>query len=252
VLEKWLDSSGYLNFLRMQGTDESTDRVENLAELVSAMDEYVEGTENPTIAGFLEEVALAADVDAQADADAELGQVTLMTLHSAKGLEFPTVYIPGMEEGIFPHSRSLDDPGALEEERRLCYVGLTRGEDRVFLSGARVRTVFGQSRWSDISRFISEIPDDLLDLGKPASSRRGLDVDQSYPEFDDLEVHASEGVEEPVIGGGLFSPGMAVQHATFGEGEVISSDGAGKGEKLTVQFPGVGRKVIVARFVERV
>ncbi len=253
VLEELLETTGYLKFLRLQGTEESTERVENLAELVSAMDEYVSGAEDASITGFLEEIALAADVDAMAEEASDMGEVSLMTLHSAKGLEFPTVYIPGMEEGIFPHSRSLDDPGALEEERRLCYVGLTRGEERVFLSGARMRTVFGQSRWSEISRFISEIPDELLDFGTPASTAASSAVQApDYPEFDDLEVYSTE-LSEPPSGGGLssYSPGTRITHATFGEGQVVSSDGVGRGEKLTVQFPGVGRKVIVARFVER-
>ena len=252
LLEELLESTGYLNSLRLQGTEESVDRIENLAELVSAIDEYVEEAETPTLVGFLEEVALASDVDKIPDEDKDMGQVTLMTLHSAKGLEYPQVYIPGMEEGIFPHSRSLEDSAALEEERRLCYVGLTRAEVKLYLSAARMRTVFGQSRWSDISRFVAEIPDALLDLGtvvqasKPAAQKEYLDggqenYSQEYPEPSEPTSSASSS---------RLVPGTRVNHATFGEGQVLASDGSGKAEKLTIQFPGVGKKVIVARFVE--
>lgn len=251
LLEELLESTGYLNSLRLQGTEESVERIENLTELVAAVDEYVAGTSEPSLVGFLEEVALASDVDKMPDEDKEMGQVTLMTLHSAKGLEFPQVYIPGMEEGIFPHSRSLEDSAALEEERRLCYVGVTRAETKLCLSAARMRTVFGQSRWSEISRFVAEIPDELLDLGtvvhtpKEPAERAYLGNDEEYSQaYSEAEPSELRGASSG------YSPGARVVHATFGEGKVLSSAGSGKAEKLTIQFPQVGKKVIVARFVE--
>jgi len=198
-----------------------------------------------------------------------------MTLHSAKGLEFPVVFMPGMEEGLFPHSRSLEDRPSLEEERRLCYVGLTRAKDRLILSAVRVRSIFGRPTASDVSRFITEIPQALLEFG-----------DADAPDGDEQEVRESHGApgpephaddsrwlapgsdpwdapaadaEAPASAAARTAPhplaspfaaGMRVFHATFGEGRVLSSDGLGERAKLTIQFPSVGRKVIVARFVE--
>src|SRR5262249_541393 len=139
--------------------------LDNLQELVAAIDEYAEDASEPSLSGFLEEVALAADVDAMPEDGAK---VVLMTLHSAKGLEFPVVFLPGMEDGLFPPTRSLDERAGLEEERRLCYVGLTRAKHTVHLSAARVRHVFGEPRISELSRFLTEIPRELLEFGDRA------------------------------------------------------------------------------------
>ena len=134
LLEEVLSRSGYLEALQLQGTEEADQRRDNLQELVAALDEYVALSAAPSLAGFLEEAALASDLDGHSG---EREQVSLMTLHSAKGLEFRVVYLPGLEEGLFPHSRSLDERAALEEERRLCYVGLTRAKETLVLSAAR-------------------------------------------------------------------------------------------------------------------
>ena len=142
-VERVLLETGYVAALEAERTGDAADRLENLAELVAAVDEYAGLTPEPTLAGFLEEAALATDVDALRE---EGGQVSLMSLHTAKGLEFDRVFLTGLEEGLFPHSRSLDDRAALEEERRLCYVGLTRARERVHLSAAQVRAVFGEPR----------------------------------------------------------------------------------------------------------
>ena len=162
VIQKLLDDSGYIKALRTEGTEEAQDRIENLSSLITALDEYVDLNDVPTLEGFLEEVALASDIDGMAEVPS---QVSMMTLHAAKGLEFEVVYMPGLEEGMFPHSRSLEEHAALEEERRLCYVGITRSKTHLYLSAARVRTVFGSLKYSDLSRFLTEIPEDLLDLG---------------------------------------------------------------------------------------
>ena len=243
ILEQLLADSGYLNALRSQGTEDSVERLENIAELVAAMTDYANRSEAPSLVGFLEEASLASDLDQTTD-EAQ-GRVTLMTLHSAKGLEYPIVYMPGMEEGLFPHNRSLEDSAALEEERRLCYVGITRAQLSVNLSAARMRTVFASARWSDISRFISEIPNELIAL---KTGVQGL-VPVSEHEFIEDSVeryeHSTKNISE-------FPPGTKVLHATFGEGKVVSIDGTGAREKLTIQFPAhIGCKVVVSRFVER-
>ena len=240
LLEGLLEDSGYLRSLRAEG-EEGEDRIDNLKELVAALDEYCELEAEPSLAGFLEDVALSTDVDGLA---AETGQIALMTLHSAKGLEFPMVLMPGMEEGLFPHSRSLDDRPGLEEERRLCYVGITRAMRLLMLSAARVRVVFGQPQANPLSRFLSELPEGLLDArGMAPPSRAGLTHVDFAASPDDLPVSRS-------VGNGAFAPGTRVVHATFGEGRVLNSDGEGPKQKLTIDFPGVGKKVIVARFVE--
>ena len=268
ILERVLEESGYLPALRADASESAADRMENLAELVAALDEYVERSEEtheePTLAGYLEEVALVNDVD---KLDEKSGQVTLMTLHSAKGLEFPWVFLPGMEEGIFPHSRSLDDRAGVEEERRLCYVGITRAREQLVLSAARMRCVFGETRPSELSRFLIEIPEGLLDLGMsaprarpappPPSGRyhaRDNDDDADDIDMDDLDL------EEPTfdVNGDIpdevdedpFVPGKSVFHASFGNGTVTHSRGSGSKRFLTIQFPTEGRKVIAARFVQ--
>jgi len=205
-----------------------------------AIDEYVQLASEPSLAGFLEEVSLASDVDQMGT---QGGVVHLMTLHSAKGLEFELVFLVGLEEGVFPHSRSLTDRAALEEERRLCYVGVTRAKRQLRLSAARERVVFGQPQFSELSRFASEIPPELLELGVSGSS---ADRDDFEPEG--LARHEETYRDE---GDAAFLPGTRVFHKTFGEGEVLQTDGAGKRQKLTIEFPGIGRKVIVARYVER-
>ena len=257
LLEEILETSGYRAALRQEGTEEAQDRLDNIDELLQAIDEYVALAPEASLTDFLEEAALATDVDQMADAG---DSVSLMTLHSAKGLEFHTVFLAGMEEGVFPHRRSVDERAALEEERRLCYVGLTRAKRRVHLSAARRRFTFGEATYSNLSRFLAEIPSELLDLGAGASARptpapaRDPGWDSAFDDAaftpaptlgaGDLPVHREE------RSGGGFQPGMTVFHATFGEGTLIAVDGSGPRQKLVVEFPEEGRKTIVARFVE--
>jgi DNA helicase-2/ATP-dependent DNA helicase PcrA len=161
ALGKVLDQSGYLQDLREEHSEEAEGRVENLAELVSAAREYESRTPEPTLAGFVDQLSLLADVDEEAGSrDA---RVLMMTMHSAKGLEFPVVMICGLEEGLFPHSRSSDDEAELEEERRLCYVGITRAQRRLVLTSAARRRIFGEYQSSEPSRFLDEIPASLLE-----------------------------------------------------------------------------------------
>ena len=166
TLGKVLDQSGYLQDLRDERSEEAESRIENLAELVSAAREYETRAPEPSLGGFVDQLSLLSDVDEEAGSrDA---RVLMMTMHSAKGLEFPVVFIAGLEEGLFPHSRSADDEAELEEERRLCYVGLTRAQRRIVLTSAARRRVFGDYQATEASRFIDEIPADLIEEVAPS------------------------------------------------------------------------------------
>jgi DNA helicase-2/ATP-dependent DNA helicase PcrA len=269
-VERVLRDSGYVAALENEKTSEAQDRIDNLSELVSAIDEYATLEPEGTLAGFLEQAALATDVDAL---KAEGAVVSLMSLHTAKGLEFKIVHLTGLEDGLFPHSRAANDRPAMEEERRLCYVGITRARERLHLSAARVRAVFGEPRLSELSRFVGEIPAELLEVAQagflpggfaPPPIRRaqpGPYDELAQPEPDELEApppshraRREAPVESlpPLRGDGSFAPGVRVFHASFGEGFVIEADGSGARQKLVIEFPPpVGRKVIVARFVDR-
>src|SRR5947208_1993554 len=169
LLHETLTESGYLAALEAERTIEAEGRLENLEELVNVAREYDAVAEDPSLEEFLQQIALFSDQDAIKD---EEGIVTLMTLHNAKGLEFPIVFMIGCEDGVFPHSRAIES-GDLEEERRLCYVGITRAKRELYLTHARVRSLFGAREWNVPSRFLSEIPDDLVDreVQEPRSFR---------------------------------------------------------------------------------
>src|SRR5207302_4803525 len=161
AIGKMLDQSGYLQDLRDERNEDAEGRIENLAELVSAAREFESREPEPTLNGFVDRLSLLSDADEEAGSrDA---RVWMMTLHSAKGLEFPVVILAGLEEGLFPHSRSSEDAEELEEERRLCYVGMTRARSRLVLTGAARRRIFGEYQASKPSRFIEEVPAELLD-----------------------------------------------------------------------------------------
>src|SRR4029434_9986137 len=161
ALGKVLDQSGYLQDLREERSEEAESRVENLAELVSAAREYETRNAEPSLAGFVDQLSLLSDVDEESGS--RNARVLMMTLHSAKGLEFPVVVMSGLEEGLFPHSRSTEDEAQLEEERRLCYVGITRAQRRLVLTSAARRRVFGDYQSTEASRFIEEIPSSLIE-----------------------------------------------------------------------------------------
>ena len=167
-----LDRSGYLQDLREERSEDAEGRIENLAELVSAAREYESREPEPSLGGFVDRLSLLSDVDEeQGTRDA---RVWLMTLHSAKGLEFPVVIMAGLEEGLFPHSRSSEDEEELEEERRLCYVGMTRARARLVLTGAARRRIFGEYQSSEPSRFIDEVPAELVERVAPSFSSSSL------------------------------------------------------------------------------
>src|SRR5436305_9911752 len=181
AIGKLLDQSGYLQDLRDERNEDAEGRVENLAELVSAAREYESREPEPTLTGYVDQLSLLSDVDEeQGTRDA---RVWMMTLHSAKGLEFPVVVLAGLEEGLFPHSRSSDDQEELEEERRLCYVGMTRARARLVLTGAARRRVFGEYQSSEPSRFIDEIPAELVDRLAPTFNASAYQGNFPHYEF---------------------------------------------------------------------
>jgi DNA helicase-2/ATP-dependent DNA helicase PcrA len=245
LIERVLDLSGYGGALAREDSQESQERLENLAELLSAAADYEAREDSPSLAGFLDRAALLSETDRLRD-DVP---VLLMTLHAAKGLEFESVFLVGLEEGLLPHSRSLTREEALEEERRLCYVGMTRAMERLHLSWARSRQVFGQRRVTEPSRFLAEIPEDGL--------RRTGGLFRPSPRPGDAPRWAPEpgGRPTPRVAGSLadgtavlLRPGGRVRHPLFGVGTVLRREGEGDDLKVTVSFPGVGAKKLVARF----
>jgi DNA helicase-2/ATP-dependent DNA helicase PcrA len=242
LLTRVLEVTGYAAALAQEESHESQDRLENLAELLSAAADYQAREDSPSLAGFLDRVSLLSDVDKARD-DAP---VILMTLHSAKGLEFDAIFLVGLEEGLIPHSRSLARGDALEEERRLCYVGMTRARERLHLTWAQSRSVFGQRRLSEPSRFLLEIPRDQMEetadgrvpVIAASAPRRRFGGDRS---FTPAPPPTPESLKE-------LRPGVRVRHPLFGVGTVLRSEASGEETKVTVSFPGVGAKRLVARY----
>ena len=261
ALGKTIDQSGYLQDLREERSEEAESRIENLMELVSAAREYESRAPEASLAGFVDQLSLLSDVDEEAGS--RTARVLMMTLHSAKGLEFPVVVMAGLEEGLFPHSRSTDDEAELEEERRLCYVGITRAQRRLLLTSASRRRVFGEYQSSDPSRFIAEIPPDLLDEVAPASGagsyqsssgdvrsgayrRSRNDGPYGRGTREERQPYAYEDEDQSVPAG--LRPGSRVRHPTFGVGTILSVEPLDDDTKLVVRFTSVGQKTLRAKF----
>ena len=245
VLQAALEQSGYLAELQASHDPQDETRVENLAELESVAVEFERDNEEATLAGFLERVSLVADADDIPDDDE--GVITLMTLHTAKGLEFPVVFLTGMEDGVFPHIRSLGSESELEEERRLAYVGITRARERLYLTRAVMRSAWGSPAYNPASRFLDEIPPELLDYRReePSStswSGRSVPVTQTRPAFGRPEP---TGGTRPVVG---LVPGERVMHKTFGMGTVVETNGAGERAEATIDFGSAGVKRLLLRY----
>ena len=242
-----LDETGYIKKLKEEKTEDALGRIENLEEFITAAEEFDEKAEEKTLRSFLDQVALVSDVDEYEEAT---DRVTLMTLHAAKGLEFPVVFIIGMEDGLFPHSRTKDDPEGLEEERRLCYVGMTRAQQKLYLLNARERRVFGREQINSPSLFLSEIPATLLErVGagfKPTPPIPSSGSNQAMDEFLKRQTVVS-GQGSGAGNGTAFKSGARVRHGTLGIGVVKGTEGSGDIEKVTVQFQ-TGIKKLMARF----
>ncbi len=240
LLERTLAATGYSAMLAAETSREAEDRLGNLAELLSAAAAYEAREETPTLAGFLDGVSLLSDVDQAREG----APVVLMTLHSAKGLEFEAVFLAGLEEGLLPHSRSVTGEvlEALEEERRLCYVGMTRAMRRLHLTWAESRMVFGQRRVSEPSRFLTEIPREGMTV---TGNSRSVPM-AARPRWRPETVATT--APPPSSGTGSLRPGTRVRHPLFGVGTVLRSDGTGDDLKVTVSFAGIGAKRLVARY----
>jgi DNA helicase-2/ATP-dependent DNA helicase PcrA len=248
MLEAVLARTGYAAELQADGSVEANGRLENLAELVGVAREFEETAaaegRDATVAEFLETVSLVADADQIPD---DVSSVVLMTLHTAKGLEFPDVFLIGLEDGVFPHLRSLGEPEELEEERRLCYVGITRARERLYLSHAWSRSLFGSTQYNPPSRFLKEIPERLTELVE--GSHRGRSSGASGSWGRDRIVEAASrppsGVR-PVRSTGAERLGIRVGddvvHGKFGEGVVLEIIGSGDSAEVIVRFPSVGEK----------
>ena len=243
-----IEASGYGPMLREERTEEARDRLRNLEELLAGMEEHA--AQEPTLAGYLEQIALVTDLDSY---DPSLDRVSLMTLHAAKGLEFPVVFMTGMEEGLFPLSRSGNGDEELEEERRLCYVGMTRAMEKLYLTHARRRRVYGDYQFNPPSRFLSEFPAHLLDgdvpaVHRPATHNLASLFDRVDPDFGDQTPFLDDEVRQvPEAGEGLRL-GMNVRHAMFGTGVVRRVEGHGEQQKVIVYFHRVGPKKLLVKF----
>lgn len=245
VLQAILEQTGYLAELQASQDPQDETRVENLAELESVAVEYERDNEEATFAGFLERVSLVADADEIPDD--EDGVVTLMTLHTAKGLEFPIVFLTGMEDGVFPHLRSLGSETELEEERRLAYVGITRARERLYLTRSMVRSAWGAPSYNPASRFLDEIPPELVEYRReePSStSWSGRSAPASTPSFGFGRPEPSGG-KAPVI---TLSVGERVLHKTFGMGTVTETNGVGERAEATIDFGSAGTKRLLLRY----
>jgi DNA helicase-2/ATP-dependent DNA helicase PcrA len=258
VLGKMLDRTGYLNALRDENSEEANERIENLMELVSASREYESREPDPSLGGFVDRLSLLSEADEESGN--RNARVWMMTMHAAKGLEFPMVVIAGLEEGLFPHSRSAEDLEELEEERRLCYVGMTRARRQLVLTGAARRRVFGEYQNCEPSRFIDEIPASLMDRVAPApSSRYDGSFAHNHYEFRTnpygrkggarfKEKEATYAYEHEDQSATEVRPGMRVRHAQFGIGSVIAVEQHNDDMKITVRFISVGMKKLLAKY----
>lgn len=261
ALSKALDQSGYIQALRDDGSEDAENRLSNLAELVSAARDYEVRESEASLGGFVDRLSLLSEADEEnGPANA---RVWLMTLHAAKGLEFPLVVIAGMEDGLFPHARAIEDEEELEEERRLCYVGMTRAESQLLLTSAARRRVFGEYQSTEPSRFFEEIPTELVTIVEPSYSgptyapigsggrRRQSRRRRAWQEQESRESppFAYDDADEDQSAGGI-SRGTRVRHPTFGVGTVVGVEPLTGDIKVTVRFNTVGEKKLLARYAK--
>lgn len=259
IVEDVIETSGYAAALEEEKKEDNRDRLENLREFISVAKNFDDGAaegENG-LADFLAQIALISDVDQTEQSD---GTVTLMTFHAAKGLEFPAVFMAGMEEGLFPHSRTLLDDTEIEEERRTCYVGITRAERRLYLTYARQRTIYGRTEMSRPSRFLAEIPEELVehkeadffggtDLRAPSNiwSERSTRTERKRYMPPPQHTAADGSVIRPDASA-AFQVGDAVRHSKWGDGRIVAISGSGEDAELSIAFPGEGIKKFVQKY----
>lgn len=267
LLQDIIEETGYVAELEAENTEEAQARIENIDELISKIVTYEEGEENPTLSGFLEEVALVADID---DLQEGNDYVVLMTLHSAKGLEFPNVYLVGMEDGIFPSYMTItaDDPSEIEEERRLCYVGITRAMKDLTITCAKQRMIRGETQYNKVSRFVKEVPRNLLTgaVRNPSVTKTLSEVpSQSFrqanskvnPIFSTRNTYETKPYQSATFSSNAtskisldYTNGDRVRHMKFGEGTVTQIVEGGRDYEVTVDFDKVGTKKMFASFAK--
>ena len=228
--------------LEQKDEPENRARLENVRELKSSLVNYAEGTDTPTLNGFLEEIALYTDIE-QYDKDADA--VVMMTMHSAKGLEFPNVFIVGAEEGIFPGMRAIGEQEEIEEERRLCYVAITRAKKRLTITSARQRMLYGHTTVNRRSRFLEEIPPELL-LQKAAARPQPIYAATSYQPKQTPTRPTASFVTKPKAAAPEFAKGDMIQHDTFGRGMILSVLKMGNDAMLEIAFDQIGTKRLMA------
>ncbi|MBQ1234393.1 MAG: UvrD-helicase domain-containing protein [Oscillospiraceae bacterium] len=251
LVRQVIDDCGYMDMLRAMGF-EGESKIDNVQELVSSAAKYEEGSEEPSLQGYLEDIALITDLD---NFDSEADAVVLMTMHAAKGLEFKNVFIPGMEDGIFPGKQSLFDVTELEEERRLCYVGITRAMENLYLLHTKHRMVFGQTQRNPVSRFVGELPQDQVDftgLGETGSYQRVYTFEDEYTKKTKAVRGPSVGVKKPVSGktSNSYQVGMRVSHLTFGQGTILSMMPMSGDTLLEIAFDTKGTKKVMANYAK--
>ncbi|MEG4207710.1 DNA helicase PcrA [Microcoleus sp. Pol7_A1] len=243
IVQGIIQDSGYIEDLKNQGTEEAENRIENVRELYNAVLQFEEQNEEPTLTSFLAKASLASDLD---DLQEEDSRVSLMTLHSAKGLEFPVVFLVGMEQGLFPNFRSLDDPKAIEEERRLCYVGITRAQELLFLTHTRERRLWGGFReHCTPSLFLGELPTHLL-AGSAKKTPAGKTA-ASKGKTNNSAANSGSSQAGTNVQSVDWQTGDRVFHHAFGVGEITHVLGAGDKTNLAIKFSGLGRKIIDPR-----
>lgn len=250
LTEEILEKTEYRDMLKAEKTLEAQSRLENIDEFLSVTKNFEQQSEDKSLVAFLTDLALIADIDQLDQQEEESGNkdaVILMTLHAAKGLEFPVVFLMGLEEGVFPHSRSLMEEAEMEEERRLAYVGITRAEEELYLTNARMRTLFGRTNMNPESRFIAEIPEELLDNlneKKNTASPFGRKPERKAPVTRPATAYTKTG------GDGIeWAVGDKASHKKWGTGTVVSVKGAGESTELDIAFPSpIGVKRLLAAF----
>ena len=267
LLKKVIDQTGYVRELEAEDTEESRARIENIDELITKVVTYEESAEHPSLNGFLADVALVADIDME---DNDTNKVLLMTLHSAKGLEFPNVYLTGMEGGIFPSYMTItsDDAMELEEERRLCYVGITRAMNDLTMTSCKTRMIRGETQYNKVSRFVHEIPRELVDLGRDSLPERKKEAEiqkknvwkKAVQEFRKPAAYSQTMFDKPALtkGSSLMSAfgapdyevGDTVRHIKFGTGLVLNIVKGAKDYEVTVDFEKYGVKKMFAAFAK--
>ena len=249
--DELLSRTGYIAMLEAKPTEENKTRLENIRELKSSINAYVENADTPTLAGFLEEIALYTDIEQYNEGD---DAVVMMTMHSAKGLEFPHVFLVGFEDGLFPGMRAIGDAEEMEEERRLCYVAITRAKKTLTISHARQRMLYGRTNAALPSRFLREIPAEITEkkgaAARPAESRYSIGSDFQRPAYmpkskpSELSSISREQTKATYL---ELSKGDMVQHAAFGRGMVLSVMKMGGDALLEIAFDQIGTRKLMAK-----